>query len=251
MNDRPGEARPPVPETPGPTRLGRQPAEVARRTRRTILDAALGLFAERGYAAVSLRDVADRAGTTHGLLRHHFGAKDTLWRAVVAEADARYVAALPARWSPAADGDLHASLTHLVRSLLAASARHPEITRLLLHESTSGGDRLAHVLDHIRPLRRLTDPLLTRLHEAGRLTTYDEPAFFLLVLGAATLPVALSPLGQVVGGVGAGHPPGPAAIDHQADRVVDLLLGGTGRDAPGTADPTARGTGDPGGGAGR
>jgi AcrR family transcriptional regulator len=224
---------------------------VARRTRRTILDAALGLFAERGYAAVSLRDVAERAGTTHGLLRHHFGAKDTLWRAVVAEADARYVAALPARWSPAADGDLHASLTHLVRSLLAASARHPEITRLLLHESTSGGDRLAHVLDHIRPLRRLTDPLLTRLHEAGRLTTYDEPAFFLLVLGAATLPVALSPLGQVVGGVGAGHPPGPTAIDHQADRVVDLLLGGTGRDAPGTAGPTGRGTGDPGGGAGR
>ncbi len=250
MNDQTGEARR-GPEVPPRSRPGRQPAEVARRTRRTILDAALGLFAERGYEAVSLRDVAERAGTTHGLLRHHYGAKDALWRAVVAEADARYVAALPERWSAAADGELRTSLTHLMRSLLTASARHPEITRLLLHESTGGGERLAHVLDHIRPLRRITDPLLARLHEAGRLATYDEPAFFLLVLGAATLPIALSPLGQVVGGVGAGHPPGPTAIDHQADRVVDLLLGGTGRDAPGTAGPTGRGTGDPGGGAGR
>lgn len=225
MNDRPGEARPPAPDRPGPTRTGRQSAEVARRTRRAILDAALGLFAERGYAAVSLRDVAERAGTTHGLLRHHFGAKDTLWRAVVAEADARYVAALPELRPVAADGALRSSLTHLMRSLLTASARHPEITRLLLHESTTGGDRLAHVLDHIRPLRRITDPLLARLHEAGRLATYDEPAFFLLVLGAATLPVALSPLGRVVGVVGAGDPAGAAAVGHQADRFVDLLLG--------------------------
>lgn len=43
-----------------------------------ILDAAIELFAEHGYAGASVRDIAARAGVTGGLIVHHFGTKAAL-----------------------------------------------------------------------------------------------------------------------------------------------------------------------------
>lgn len=48
------------------------------RTRERILDAALGAFSEQGFNAVSLRDIAARAGLTHVGLLHHFPSKEDL-----------------------------------------------------------------------------------------------------------------------------------------------------------------------------
>jgi AcrR family transcriptional regulator len=47
-----------------------------------ILDAARALFAERGPNAVSLRDVARRAGLNHGLIHHYIGTREDLLRLV-------------------------------------------------------------------------------------------------------------------------------------------------------------------------
>ena len=48
-----------------------------------LLDAALGLFAERGFEGASTRAIAERAGVPQGLVRHHFGSKEALYREVV------------------------------------------------------------------------------------------------------------------------------------------------------------------------
>ncbi|HID77877.1 MAG TPA: TetR/AcrR family transcriptional regulator [Planctomycetaceae bacterium] len=47
-----------------------------------ILRAAEALFAERGFAATSIRDVAEASGTSKALIHHHFGSKDELYLAV-------------------------------------------------------------------------------------------------------------------------------------------------------------------------
>lgn len=54
-------------------------AEVAA----AILEAATELFAERGPAATSIRDIAARAGVNHGLVFRHFGTKEQLVGAVL------------------------------------------------------------------------------------------------------------------------------------------------------------------------
>ena len=46
--------------------------------RARIRDAAITLFAERGIPAATIRDIAQAAGVSSGLLRHHFGSKEGL-----------------------------------------------------------------------------------------------------------------------------------------------------------------------------
>ncbi|MEU6346528.1 TetR family transcriptional regulator [Streptomyces sp. NPDC046977] len=51
--------------------------------RRAIVDAAARTFTERGYNRATLRDIAQRAGVTHGLVLRHFGSKQNLFLAAV------------------------------------------------------------------------------------------------------------------------------------------------------------------------
>lgn len=48
------------------------------RTKERIIQAALDLFADQGFTATSIRDIAAQAGLTHAGLLHHFADKDDL-----------------------------------------------------------------------------------------------------------------------------------------------------------------------------
>lgn len=62
-----------------------QREEKSERSRRTVLDAALYLFAHQGFRATSVRDIAERAGVSTGNLYHHFPDKETIFRELLAE----------------------------------------------------------------------------------------------------------------------------------------------------------------------
>src|SRR6476646_905846 len=51
-------------------------------TRAAVIDAAGRLFAERGFAATSMRDISAASGISHPLIHHHFGSKEELYAAV-------------------------------------------------------------------------------------------------------------------------------------------------------------------------
>lgn len=53
------------------------------RTRRRLLDLAADLFIERGYAAVSIRDIASAAQLTNGAVYGHFRSKGQLFVEVI------------------------------------------------------------------------------------------------------------------------------------------------------------------------
>lgn len=67
----------------GATPRRRTQAERTEQTRRKILDAALHLLGERGYAGLRTADVAAAAGVSKGAQTHHFPSKDDLVVAVV------------------------------------------------------------------------------------------------------------------------------------------------------------------------
>jgi TetR/AcrR family transcriptional regulator len=47
-----------------------------------VLDAAERLFADRGFAGTSMRDIAAASGVSQPLIHHHFGGKEALYAAV-------------------------------------------------------------------------------------------------------------------------------------------------------------------------
>jgi AcrR family transcriptional regulator len=64
--------------------MARTAGSTAEVTRRRILEAANTLFAERGYAGTSMRDIAEHLGMTSAALYYHFPAKEELLSALVA-----------------------------------------------------------------------------------------------------------------------------------------------------------------------
>ncbi|MEV0183430.1 TetR family transcriptional regulator [Streptomyces sp. NPDC050625] len=63
--------------------LARKRVRAPEAHREAILEAARAAFAERGYARATIREIAGRAGVTHGLVMRHFGSKEQLFLAAV------------------------------------------------------------------------------------------------------------------------------------------------------------------------
>jgi TetR/AcrR family transcriptional regulator, fatty acid metabolism regulator protein len=53
--------------------------------RKLILDAAVRVFAERGYHGSRVGDIAEDAGVAHGLLYHYFSSKEEVLRTIFVE----------------------------------------------------------------------------------------------------------------------------------------------------------------------
>src|SRR5215510_7240757 len=58
-------------------------AQHKRKTRQRILESARRLFNSRGFAQVSIADIMDDAGLTHGGFYRHFRDKDELYAEAV------------------------------------------------------------------------------------------------------------------------------------------------------------------------
>lgn len=55
----------------------------AAKTKERLLDAALTLFSQQGYAATGIRDILQHAGVTQPTLYHHFADKASLLQALI------------------------------------------------------------------------------------------------------------------------------------------------------------------------
>src|SRR4051794_35863816 len=114
-----------------------------------ILDAALACFAERGFAATRLDDVAKRAGVTKGTLYLYFPNKEELFKEVVRQAIIANIArgeALVAESSAPAPVLLEQVLRQwalaiptpasaIPKLVIAESGNFPDITRFYVDEA--------------------------------------------------------------------------------------------------------------------
>jgi AcrR family transcriptional regulator len=70
-----------------------RPADAGAPTQERLTDAALTLFATRGYAATGIRDIAEGADLTSAALYHYIGSKEDLLVHLMTEGLQRFVAA--------------------------------------------------------------------------------------------------------------------------------------------------------------
>lgn len=72
-----------------PSIIGLSGATAVHDTRQTIIDAAVDLFSEVGYANTEIHDILTRAAITKGAFFSHFPTKEAVVSAIIAEADIR------------------------------------------------------------------------------------------------------------------------------------------------------------------
>ena len=133
----------------------------AERNRRLLLDAARELFAERGLA-VSLDDIARRAGVGVGTAYRRFGSREKLVEALFDEQLERIVAL--AREALEDEDPWRGLVTFLERSLELQAADRG--LKELLLGSAAGRARISAVRERMRPL---ASEMVARAQAAGEL----------------------------------------------------------------------------------
>jgi TetR/AcrR family fatty acid metabolism transcriptional regulator len=129
--------------------------------RAELLEAAVRVFARKGFHQSRVGDIAEEAGVAHGLLYHYFRSKDEVletifretWTQLVADTQRIELAGVP----------LREQLRRFARIYLGSWLVTPELVRVLVREvarSPEVGDRV----DEIRGLFQA----LQRIIEAGR-----------------------------------------------------------------------------------
>src|SRR5687768_3368647 len=119
----------------------------ANRSRAAILDAAEQIFAERGFDATSLNEIAARAGVSRATPSYFFGSKEALYVAVLERVFAdRQLAARSAfepleAWARGDDSkiSLREALERAADGYMAFLQQRPAFVRLLQHEDLAGG----------------------------------------------------------------------------------------------------------------
>jgi len=101
-----------------------------------IVAAALQVFAEKGYAAARLDDIAARAGVSKGALYLYFETKAALFRAVVDEAVAPNLEAVR-KAAENYEGDFASLARFLVPNLVRIAQTHPlgRVIKMVIGES--------------------------------------------------------------------------------------------------------------------
>jgi AcrR family transcriptional regulator len=140
-----------------------------------ILEAALGVFAEQGFAAAKLTEIARRAGVSKAALYLYFETKEDLFRAVARSLAAPNLSALAdaLERSQAPFAELAPALLSRAAGLLS-DARALSIVRMVLAESRNFPD-LARIWreDVVEQVLGLVAGLIARAQARGEVVAGD------------------------------------------------------------------------------
>jgi AcrR family transcriptional regulator len=104
-------------------------------TRAALVEAARGLFAQRGYAAVATEEIVRAAGVTRGALYHHFPGKQQLFEAVYEDVERRLVEQIAASVMSSASDPLAA--LHAGAQAFLDACEDPAVQRIALLDAPS------------------------------------------------------------------------------------------------------------------
>jgi AcrR family transcriptional regulator len=121
------------------------------RTSRVLVDAAYNLMVTQGYAATSMRQIANKAGLSLGGIYNHFSSKEDVFVAVVGERHP-FIQIVPLINS-AEGATIEVFARNAAHTLIAELGHHPEFLNLLLIEIVEfKGKHVPLIFDKLFPM---------------------------------------------------------------------------------------------------
>lgn len=170
-----------------------------------LLKSARQTFAQRGYDASSLREIARKAGVDVTLVTHHFGSKHALWTATVQQiAIGTNKLAQDIRLLTETAFTERERVEQALMKLVNKVSNEPDVGFFFSTAILEQGERLDFVIDEmVRPLHDALVPLLVTAMDAGQIARNDpEIVFWMLVtaisktISYSHIVAAFSPLAQ-------------------------------------------------------
>lgn len=173
-----------------------EPPPATKRRKDAILDEATRLFAERGYAACSMADLAECVGLRKASLFHHFPSKDDLYGAVL-ERLTRSIAETISR-SVSTDGAYHEQLDRMSDGMVSAFGEQPFAARIVAREMMDWGPfARSRFSELIAPVLQAAESFFRAGQEAGAFTKRDIHHLVLSLMGLHVMPFAVHEMVKV------------------------------------------------------
>jgi AcrR family transcriptional regulator len=186
--------------------------------RQMILDAAVSVFAQRGFHACRVSDIADEANVAYGLVYHYFRSKDEVldtlfldrWNIlldVISQIDAKQ---LPVR-----------EKLHAIASFIVDSYRHdPDLMKVIIVEVTRAANSFGRThLGKIREAYALIAEIVAKAQAEGIFKRTVTPEFAALAFYGAIEQVLTGWIFDML-------PRGAAEYDEAKTLIVETICGG-------------------------
>jgi TetR/AcrR family transcriptional regulator, fatty acid metabolism regulator protein len=134
--------------------------------RALILEAAVRVFARKGYHAARVGDIAAEAGVAHGLLYHYFDSKEKLLESIFRETWAELLAALEKVEDEVRPAD--EQLRQVAAILLRSWRNDPDLVRVLVRE-VARSPQLGGRVDEIERAFAVLERIIERGQREGEL----------------------------------------------------------------------------------
>ncbi len=162
------------------------PRRVRRKAARPgeLLDAALALFVEKGFAATRVEEVATRAGVSKGTLFLYFSSKEELLKAVVRETVGHQLSAA-SRELDGFTGSSTALLQAFLRRWWTQYGGTPAagLTKLMTSEASNFPQLAQYYLDEVvRPNNELLSRIIQRGIDGGEFRPVNVPRLVPLIM---------------------------------------------------------------------
>jgi AcrR family transcriptional regulator len=188
----------------------------AEEKRRLILDAAVRVFAHKGFHTSRVGDIAEEAGVAHGLLYHYFASKDEVLETIFRETWSDLLAEIDE--IEASDAPARVQLERVAARLLGSWRIHPDVVRVLVREIARSAEVQQRIGELVKPIEAI-QRIVARGQETGEFRVdFDARIAGIVFYGGIEELLSGWVLGQI--------PDGEEAVAAAERTLVDVLCAG-------------------------
>lgn len=173
-----------------PRRRGR-PARDQHDASLAIRQAALNVFAQKGFERASIVEIAKAANVAKPLIHYHFASKEVLWQSAVSHAQAILMAETLLFQEHLSHLNPMQSIEFISEKMVEFAASHPQLVRIVVDETGKGGSRAEWLFTHfLLPSYAVGQAIIDRISKELKLGNAKPKAEHLLpvVLGVMNFP---------------------------------------------------------------